>query len=82
MGCAMPRPVHWQDLQNTPAEQILSRPGVSSANKSNAYEVRFLNQGYLVDVENGLVVSLSNAPGSLTQAFQILLIKYLILQGG
>lgn len=83
MSCAAPNPMHWEDLRNTPREQVLDRGGVKPSSDGQGYEVQFLNARYLVDLHQETIRELSPSPGRLlTEEFQILLIRYLVAPNG
>lgn len=83
MGCAAPSPLHWEDLRNRSQETILQQEGVKAAREGNGYELGFLDARYHVDPLAERIVELSPLPGRLlTEAFQILLIRYLVAPHG
>ena len=83
MGCAAPHPLHWEDLRSRSREQILGRDGVRVPADSKGYEVEFLNSVCLVDPVAELIAELSpNPERELPEAFQILLIRYLVAENG
>lgn len=80
MGCAAPNPLHWQDLRQRPAETIGLVPGVTRT--SDGFEVAFLDARYLVDPQGERIEELGPEPGRCPgEAFQILLIRYLVSSG-
>jgi hypothetical protein len=83
MNSLSPHPFHWDDLDNRPRASILGQPGVSEAPNSSGYMVKFLNEEYLVDSRNRRITEISPEPDrNLTEAFQILLMKYLVADHG
>ncbi len=82
VGCAAPKPIHWEDLRNRNPELILKQDGVRSRS-DQAYEVDFLNANYLVDTAAERITELSpNPTRRLSEEFQILLIRYLVADNG
>ncbi len=83
MGCAQPHPFHWEDLRSRSPSEILTLPGVSVSGGQNLYRVGFLNATYLVDPHRECIREITPWPDrSLTQEFQILLIRYLLAPHG
>jgi Domain of unknown function (DUF3786) len=83
MGCAAPNPLHWQDLRNHPQQKILGQPGVQLSADGHNYEVEFLNYRYAVDPLAERITELAPDPARvLAEAFQILLIRYLVAGDG
>lgn len=83
MSCAAPHPFHWEDLRSRTHEQLLSHPGVKLSERADGYELVFLNAVYHIDPLAERIAEISPAPSrELTEEFQILLIRYLISEGG
>jgi hypothetical protein len=71
--------MHWQDLRSRPVESILALPGVTLSTDQNSYQIGFLNSNYRIDPIEENVIEISPDPDrTLSQAFQILLIRYLL----
>jgi len=78
-----PHPFHWEDIDNRPRSLVLNQPGVSEAPNSKGYIVKFLNADYLIDLRDRRITEISPKPDRiLTEAFQILLIRYLVADHG
>ncbi|MEW6350159.1 MAG: DUF3786 domain-containing protein [Thermodesulfobacteriota bacterium] len=83
MGCAAPNPLHWEDLRTRPSEMVLRRKGVKEAALGKAFEITFLDAAYLVDPHRETITELFPEPNRpLSEAFQILLIRYLVAEYG
>jgi hypothetical protein len=83
MGCAKPNPLHWEDLRNQQASEILAKPGLTGFSDGHSFEVAFLNATYLVDPVSEHIAELKPMPERpLSQEFQILLIRYLTAPNG
>ncbi|MEJ2716223.1 MAG: DUF3786 domain-containing protein [Deltaproteobacteria bacterium] len=79
MACAAPNQLHWEDLRNHAAEEIIAREGVQLDAEGRRYEVSFLGSRYLIDPSEESIIELSPNPArELTEEFQILLIRYLV----
>lgn len=79
MGCAKPHATHWQDLRSRPAELALAQPGVAAS--ASGFELIFLTSRYRVDPEAERIDALG-APVILSDAFQILLLSYMLAPHG
>jgi hypothetical protein len=78
MGCAAPHPLHWSDLRSLDPGQILKKPGVTSS-PGGVYHLAFLDARYHVDPVKEQIRELHpQVDRCLSQAFQILLLRYLI----
>ncbi len=76
MGCAAPNPLHWRDLRERPAAEVLAKPTVCQVD--GAYELPFLDGTFRIDPGAERVDEIAPQPGRpLSQEFQILLIRYL-----
>jgi hypothetical protein len=83
MGCAAPNPLHWEDLRNKAAEEVLTRGGVKPVSEGSGYEVEFLDAVYRVDPVEEVISEIRPDPRRvLTEEFQILLIRYLVAPFG
>ena len=82
MGCARPIPAHWEDLRSRQRARVLAHPGsgvgADAAAPESSYEVAFLDARYRLDLLEERIEELTPDPRRiLSQAFQILLIRYL-----
>lgn len=83
MACAAPHPFHWEDLRSRGPEQILAHAGVSRSRRGGGYELQFLNALYHIDPVAEQIVEISPSPSrELSEMFQILVIEYLVSEGG
>jgi len=82
MGCAKPHATHWQDLRSRPADLILAQPGVAPPARGAGFDLTFLTSRYRVDPEAERIDALESPVEILSDAFQILLLSYLVAPHG
>lgn len=83
MGCAKPHATHWQDLRSRPAQLLCDLPGVTAVAGGHGYELSFLADPYRVDPDAENIEALGpTADPNLSDAFQILLLNYLLAPHG
>ncbi len=82
MGCAKPHATHWQDLRSRPPAVIAELPGVA-VTAQGVVELGFLTERYRVDLAAERIDPLgSSGLLPLSDAFQILLLTYLLAPHG